>query len=98
MISSKRKSELCLKCMECCKELVFMVQASAETVEFYKARKLPITMLPGKSFVLITVPHVCDKLTTKGCGIYANRPLACKAFNGSTHPATKDICLWNKEK
>lgn len=90
------KSELCVKCQECCKELTFEVPLYNTTLEFYSARGLK-TIYVDRHTVMVIVPHVCSKLTAEGCSIYKKRPYACKAFDGRTHLATKDICLWNKE-
>jgi Fe-S-cluster containining protein len=90
------KSELCVKCQECCKELTFEVPLYHSTLEFYKARGLK-TIYKDKHTVLVLVPHICNQLTGIGCTIYARRPHACKVFDGRKSLATKDICLWNKE-
>lgn len=41
------KSELCLKCMVCCKMLSFRVPARADVLEFYKARGASIQLIMG---------------------------------------------------
>lgn len=93
------KSELCLKCMACCKMLSFEVHATGGALEFYKARGAIIRLiLNSKEYMFVSIPHVCPKLTKSGCSIYENRPYACKVFDGSKFPTTKDVCLWNKEE
>lgn len=91
------KSELCLKCMYCCKVITFCVDASGDSLEFYKARGAIIhydIKLPNKIYV--TFPCVCPKLTPEGCSIYNKRPFACRIFDGSNYISTADHCLWNK--
>jgi Fe-S-cluster containining protein len=91
------KSELCLKCMKCCTFLTFEVPALGTTLEFYKARGVKIQLGITKRTMIVNIPHVCSKLTEKGCSIYKDRPEACKVFDGSTSITTKHLCLWNKE-
>jgi Fe-S-cluster containining protein len=90
------KSELCLKCLKCCKLLSFTLEALPTTIEFYKARGVQITYNLDKS-ITVTFPHTCSKLTKYGCSIYKQRPFSCRVFDGRKHLTTKDFCLWEKE-
>jgi Fe-S-cluster containining protein len=89
------KNELCLKCMKCCKILSFTIPSTPSTIEFYSARGVKI-MYHLNNTITVSVPHVCSKLTDKGCSIYKNRPLSCKVFNGAKSLTTKDFCLWEE--
>ena len=90
------KSELCLKCMACCKILSFELPASS--YDFYHARGVKIIFVPPHfNKIVICVPHICERLTPQGCGIYKRRPTACSGFDGRLSWAVKDVCLWGKE-
>ena len=92
------KSALCLQCMKCCTFLSFEVPTAKGVLEFYKARELKLLLVtqvnPPK--VYVQIPHICPKLTSKGCSIYAKRPYQCEIFDGSKALMTKDVCLWSK--
>lgn len=97
MLTEKRKSDLCLRCLECCKVLLFRVQADKLTVEFYETRGFKIYRpAPGLHFV--EVPYECQHLTGFGCKIYPERPEVCRIYDGRKHPVMKTKCLWAKEK
>jgi Fe-S-cluster containining protein len=83
--------------MECCKYLSFEMEISGETVKFYRSRKVKMYLDSENMKLFVVVPHVCDKLTDKGCSIYEKRPDSCKSFDGRKHITTKDVCLWEKE-
>jgi Fe-S-cluster containining protein len=95
-LTDKRKSELCLKCLECCKILLFKVTGDQLTVEFYKTRGFKTHTVDD--FCMVEIPSPCIHLTTFGCSIYPVRPEACREYDGSTHPIMKEKCLWIKEK
>ncbi len=96
MLTEKRKSELCLKCLECCKILLFKVERNHLTIEFYKARGFKMHTVDN--FSMVEIPSPCIYLTAFGCSIYPARPEACREYDGSTHPIMKEKCLWIKEK
>jgi Fe-S-cluster containining protein len=81
--------------MECCKILSFEVSLSKMSIAFYKARGTRMLIYQGR--LIVTVPHICKKLTSKGCSIYNTRPDACRFFDGASSITVKDVCLWNKE-
>ena len=101
----ERKSELCLKCLECCKIVAvpyggppFMGLSSPyrnRYIEFYTTR--------GCSFVndpeygqFIVIPFPCPKLTPKGCSIYKDRPLICRQYDGLKSPISRYFCKWKE--
>lgn len=86
--------ELCLKCMECCKGLAFSTPFKDDNplaIEFYKARGCGIHSADGNLMVSINID--CPNLTSFGCRIYEERPIACRIFDGRKHIVTKDKCL-----
>lgn len=92
------KSELCLQCLKCCKQISFMVPASGEALAYYKVRRIKVRLIPLSSEMWVTVPYVCPHLTDKGCDIYEDRPLACSVFDGLKQETTRDFCLWKELK
>lgn len=98
-ISEKRKQELCLQCMECCKVLAFPAlycTSNRNFVEFYRARECAI--IATDSLPTVIVESVCPKLTEEGCSIYNKRPRWCREYDGRLDPVMKHVCLWGKEK
>ncbi|OQB74770.1 MAG: hypothetical protein BWX92_02888 [Deltaproteobacteria bacterium ADurb.Bin135] len=94
------KQDACLNCLACCKSLVFQVSSHPETINFYKTVgcKIHYNLFVSGKFIFVEVPHICDKLTEKGCSIYDKRPLSCQRFDGRTNIVTQNSCLWHKMK
>ena len=102
MLTEERKSELCLECLECCKSLTFMFGSekrdavSKMTMEFYATRGCTVHNIEEMFFV--EVPNKCPHLSAFGCAIYAERPMACRLYDGRKHPVIRQRCLWMKEE
>lgn len=99
----KRKSELCLSCMECCKWLRFDCMAKDKRqatlmAEFYKTRGCDVKLnkISQMYTVIVNVPVKCPYLTEKGCSIYENRPNACRNYDGRKDVMIADKCKWNE--
>ena len=99
MLSDKMKSELCLRCLECCK--LFYIPVSPDllarrVIEFHKARGCSTILLHG-NIPVVVIPFQCPHLTPEGCDIYGERPEVCKSYDGTDDPLMKDKCLWFKK-
>ncbi len=93
--NDKLKSDLCLKCIECCKIMGFYINAKdVEAVQFYDKRGCRLSLVTPE-IISVTIDRVCPELSENGCKIYENRPRICKNFDGRLHNETKGICLWN---
>ena len=92
------KERLCLKCQHCCRVVSHKIIPDPNGMEFYKARKLQVIHDAGKNETWLIIPHICPKLTDKGCSIYSHRPYSCQAFDGRLHPASMEKCIWPKER
>lgn len=94
----KRKSELCLSCLECCKYLTFALPSDvwgSRLQTFYYARGCKIW--PTGNVVRMLVPSVCQHLNlSSGCGVYEDRPIVCREYDGRGDVFLKDTCKWNK--
>jgi len=94
----KKKQELCLSCLECCKSLVIPFdynRLSKEDIEFYKIRGIDfITTYKSSYMILNNFP--CPYLTKNGCSIYNSRPKVCNDYDGREDYFLKDECEWNK--
>jgi Fe-S-cluster containining protein len=94
---AKKKSELCLKCLECCKVVMFRARLdpdNSRTQEFAYARGCSFLKMPDGP--LVVIPFPCPNLTAEGCKIYENRPLACQTFDGRKDPLVGDKCKWHE--
>ena len=89
--------KLCLKCMECCKVIGFIVPMSIGAAHFYKVRGWKIKINKNGSYALVYKEEVCPQLTDKGCKIYDTRPLACQLFDGRKDPVKIVNCLWGRD-
>lgn len=95
------KQEMCLRCMECCKQIIIPIPYTQAkeffiTKEFYKARGHEVKYDSVRDIFYIVFDEVCPNLTKDGCKIYYNRPLACVVFDGRDGITTRNKCLWNK--
>ena len=93
--TSLTRSELCLKCMECCKVIAVRAAINPDfgpTTEFYEARGCSI--VKTSSLPMVLIPYPCPHLTDIGCDIYKTRPLACRAYDGRKDPVMAYVCLW----
>ena len=95
-LSDERKSELCLRCLECCKVLTFGFLYNEEMEGFYRTRGCLTHKVEDMLFV--EVDSWCQHLSFLGCTIYAERPESCRVYDGRRHPVLKDRCLWGKEE
>lgn len=99
---SRKRQELCLQCLECCKVLGVPSIYNPEytqMLEFYKRRGCEIVTSEGqKSFPIIVIPFPCPELTPFGCRVYNERPLWCALYDGRRDPAIRDKCLWSKDQ
>jgi hypothetical protein len=81
-LTDEEKSALCLQCLKCCQQLPMSMKYEPdspifrEVSEFFLAHGCKATVI-AKTFVL-SVPHVCQHLTDKGCAIYGERPQVCR--------------------
>jgi Fe-S-cluster containining protein len=94
---ARKKSELCLKCMECCKVVMFRARLDPDnerTREFAHARGCSFLKMPDGP--LVVIPFPCPNLTTEGCKIYEHRPVACQTFDGRKDPLVGDKCKWHE--
>jgi Fe-S-cluster containining protein len=94
----ERKSELCLKCLECCKWIGVVSAIDPNNYferSFYEIRGCKTFVKDGHLIVII--PFKCHHLTEKGCDIYEKRPLYCKEYDGREDPFMKSKCLWGKD-
>jgi Fe-S-cluster containining protein len=97
-LTDEEKSALCLQCHKCCMQLPMSLkyepdsQMFKEISEFFIAHGCTATVIAG-TFVL-SVPHVCQHLTEKGCAIYENRPQVCRNYDGRRDPRLHMDCLW----
>ena len=97
MLDDKKKSKLCLQCLECCKVIAIPVEhVSPETIELYVARGCWLAPLSGGRYGIV-IPFPCPHLTPEGCDMYNNRPQVCKDYDGKKDPLMADKCLWIKK-
>lgn len=87
---------LCLQCKYCCRVLAHKIAPDPIGLELYKARELEIIHDSQENETWLVIPHICPKLTSKGCSIYSRRPYSCQVFDGRRHPASMKKCLWPK--
>jgi len=91
----RRKQDLCLICMECCKWIGFpcaKVFATPSFYNFYQTRGCKI--IERGSFVIVALPNRCPYLSDNGCVIYERRPTNCRNYDGRKDPIVSDKCLW----
>jgi len=99
----KKKSELCMSCLECCKWMIFTVPYSVNTLkafyanQYYLARGCRVVDVGHSRYVQVLVPSICPQLNEDfGCMIYENRPEACRLYDGRKDPFLKNICKWSE--
>ena len=91
-LTQEQKNELCLSCQWCCRNILMRVPAIDEPfMQFYHAWGVHLEMFDGLLFAVL--PHKCQHITEKGCGIYDKRPVVCRGANGSDE-ITKMRCQW----
>ncbi len=93
----KLRSDLCLKCFECCKLTVIPTaydKDNKEALEFYEAKGFKVVKFAA-DLLHVVIAIDCANLTPFGCKIYANRPKWCKIYDGRLDPFVP-VCLWNK--
>lgn len=68
----------CLKCGDCCRQLIFMTYTLPPSyIEYYEKKGCRIV---GSSLV---IPYVCPHLSGDNlCKIYEDRPELCKEYEG----------------
>lgn len=75
--SASRSSQLCTQCGICCQAMFNFVRVADEEVERLSALGFDIIRdHDGKNSFLFP----CPKLRGTTCGVYENRPAACRAF------------------
>ena len=107
----RKKQDLCLACLECCKHLVFFVRPQAavgqtwiralrELESFYKIRGCGFKKLTnnwgGIETCLVEVPFPCPHLTKYGCDFYNDRPDICRKYDGRRDPMMSATCRWRE--
>ena len=95
----KRKQELCLSCLECCRTLAIPFDhysLDEDDIKFYKMRGVELLTITQGPYLL--VPSVCPHLTENGCDIYKDRPKICKDYDGREVPFMKYKCKWRELK
>jgi len=93
----KKKSELCMSCLECCKWIIFTVPYSVNAFQYYMARGCRVMDVGRSRYIQVLVPSICPQLNEIfGCAIYENRPEACRLYDGRKDPFLKDICKWSE--
>ena len=93
----RRKQELCLSCLECCKVIAFPLPieySKKHVLEFYKVRGWEVVNY--NRFYLAVKKEVCPQLSINGCTIYDSRPETCKAYDGRYDPIVADKCKWKE--
>ena len=97
--STADKSSLCVQCQRCCRQLHFQIlipptkEEMLKTFKFFKARGIELRII-SKSLIAV-IPSTCPQLTPQGCAIYADRPEACRQYDGTKDEILKDSCLWS---
>ncbi|MCK4826051.1 YkgJ family cysteine cluster protein [bacterium] len=100
MLTTAEKSELCLKCLICCKQYhipTTVTKIDPVGMEWYTTRGISFLKHPENGTLCMVVPFKCPHLTAQGCDIYKKRPFMCRNYNGDDDPFMRDICLWVKE-
>lgn len=98
LLTEEKKSELCLKCLYCCKSLYVPVDLDLGELNFYKnLRGCEIKFSDFRPFLILN-NHPCQHLTTKGCAIYQKRPMDCALFDGRKDRFHPEKCLWTQEE
>lgn len=101
-LTDEEKSILCLRCHECCKQLPISMkyepnsEAFKQMSEFFRAHGCEARVIHGT--YVISIPHVCQYLTTEGCTIYKERPQVCRNYDGRKDPRLFNKCLWNRRQ
>lgn len=85
MRHSKKASEICVNCQECCKTVgVYSIYPyDKEVIEFYETRgaKVHKKSIGTEEITFIEFDLKCPHLDTeKGCLIYDHRPAVCRTF------------------
>ena len=100
MKEKKLKSDLCLKCFECCKLTVIPTaydKDNKKAWEFYEAKGFKVGTHGEAELIHVIIPWHCAMLTPFGCKIYKDRPKWCRLYDGRLDPFVKH-CLWNDPK
>ncbi len=95
----EQKSQLCLSCQACCKLSYVEVSQNLQNqpnLTFLSFKGFEFFTQGEHLFLILKKP--CQHLTPKGCKVYAERPQACKGFDGRKDPLIAKQCLWNKLK
>ena len=97
-IESLRKQQLCLKCLKCCKIMLFEIVSHGYDYvkEFYEIRGFEVKQLSEGNVVVILRNEKCPHITEKGCDIYKRRPYVCRAYDGRLDPVLGTECAWNE--
>ena len=91
-MTDEEKSELCMRCGNCCKKILFHIVAPDlpdVAMEWFNARGVEIMKKSGRRWV-ISLSHTCPNLVEEGkgeeyrcyCRIYDHRPKACRNYDG----------------
>jgi Fe-S-cluster containining protein len=97
LLSEEKKSELCLKCLYCCKSLYIPLPVNIDYIRFYRdVRGIQLKFFNFEPWLI--VEHPCQHLTPKGCSIYKTRPNACSVFDGRKDMFYPEKCLWTQEE
>ena len=91
----KKKQELCLNCMECCKTLAIPFdyhKLSEDDIKFYRMRGAEFVTTNKGPYMILDLS--CPHLTEEGCGIYGDRPKICKDYDGREVPFMRYRYKW----
>jgi Fe-S-cluster containining protein len=99
--NNKTKSEICIKCQECCKTVgVYSAHPyTPEIREFYEVRGAKVSQrtIFDETLTFIEFPFPCPNLDPiKGCLIYDTRPEVCKGYPEFDAPLL-DSCELHKQ-
>lgn len=100
-LTDEEKSELCIQCQACCKQLPMSLKHEPDSALFQSVAGFFLAhgceaQIIQNTFV-VSIPHVCQYLTEKGCAIYERRPQICQDYDGRKDPRLYNKCLWNKK-
>jgi Fe-S-cluster containining protein len=100
-LSNRQKSELCIKCQECCKFIPISIPRQPESeqfnqlVEFFQVHGCKVRVFGDD--IVVKIPSQCIHLAQDGCVIYEARPKVCREMDGLKDLAFIDSCLWRKD-
>jgi len=79
--SLDEQQKKCLECRECCEYVEFPVtMLNMDVIEYFLLRGEQMYINPNNGVLMVRCYHPCVHLTDKGCDIYENRPITCRAF------------------